>query len=72
MHKTLAAAFATAMVLGTAVYAQTAEDAVGVLLDRSVAQVTDSRGTVRAGAAYVPLDRAQLEAALRKLEESTR
>jgi len=33
MKRILAAAFATAMVLGTAVYAQTAEDAVGVWLN---------------------------------------
>jgi uncharacterized protein (DUF2147 family) len=33
MHRTLAATFATAMVLGTAVYAQTAEDAFGVWLN---------------------------------------
>ncbi|MBX9591006.1 MAG: DUF2147 domain-containing protein [Hyphomonadaceae bacterium] len=33
MRKILAAAFATAMVIGSAVYAQTAEDAVGVWLN---------------------------------------
>lgn len=33
MHRTLAAVFATSMVLGTAAYAQTAEDAFGVWLN---------------------------------------
>jgi uncharacterized protein (DUF2147 family) len=33
MHRTLAVVFATVMVLGTAVYAQTAEDAFGVWLN---------------------------------------
>ena len=33
MHRTLAAVFASTMVLGTAVYAQTAEDAFGVWLN---------------------------------------